>query len=91
MDDGESEYHAVEAVFYRLTTGEPVYVFYTYRYKALETGTMWEYIQCREKPIAWGSTCSLSSVVCVVLSVYRALLMMTNSLVQASEGSCAKV
>lgn len=55
MDDGESEYHAVEAVFYSLTTGEPVYVFYTYRYKALETGTMWEYIQCREKRIAWGS------------------------------------
>lgn len=38
MDDGESEYHAVEAVFYSLTTGEPVYVFYTYRYKALLIG-----------------------------------------------------
>jgi hypothetical protein len=56
MDDGESEYHAIEAVFYSLTTGEPVYVSYTYRYKALEAGTMWEYIQCHEERIAWGST-----------------------------------
>ncbi len=39
----------------RWSTGT-VYVSYTYRYKALEAGTMWEYIQCHEERIAWGST-----------------------------------